>query len=190
MRTVIYAINTSLDGFIEDQAGSIGWSEPSEELHRYFNDLELEIDVHLYGRRMYETMVVYWPTADANPAAPDYEVEYARRWQQAANVVFSRTLEQVREQDRLVRDNVAEEIRRLKAQPGKAMIVGGPSLAASLMQLDLIDEVRQIIHPVILGGGKPMFPSLDHLLRLRLIDTRQFENGVVILRYQRIEPRG
>ena len=190
MRNVIYAINVSVDGFMEDQQGRIDWSEPSEELHRYFNDFELEIDVHLYGRRMYETMVSHWPTADANPSAPDYEIEYARRWQQAANVVFSRTLEHVREQDRLVRDNVAEEIRRLKAQPGKSMFVGGPGLAASLFQLDLIDEVRLIIHPVILGGGKPMFPSLDHLLRLRLVETRQFKSGVVALHYQRLESQG
>lgn len=187
MRTVIYAINASLDGFIEDKDGSLGWSEPSDELFRYFIDFEHEIDTHLYGRRLYENMAGYWPMADSNPAATDDQIEFARRWKQATNVVFSRTLEQVREPDRLVRDNVAEEIRRLKAQSGKPMLVGGPGLAASLMQLDLIDEVRLIIHPVILGGGKPMFPSLDHLLRLRLMETRQFESGVVILRYQRKE---
>lgn len=152
MRNVIYAINVSLDGFIEDKDGSIGWSEPTEELHRYFGDLELEIDVHLYGRRMYEVMAGYWSTADTNTAAPEYETDYARRWKQVANVVFSRTLEQVSEPDRLVKDNVAEEIRRLKAQPGKAMVVGGAGLAASLMQLDLVDEVRLAVHPVILYG--------------------------------------
>ncbi|MBL8147799.1 MAG: dihydrofolate reductase [Anaerolineae bacterium] len=187
MRTVIYAINVSIDGFIEDKNGEIGWSEPSEELHRYFGDLELEIDVHLYGRRMYETMAGYWPTADTNLSAPEHEIEYARRWKRVANVVFSHTLEQVREPDRLVRENVAEEIRRLKAQPGKAMVVGGAGLAASLMKLDLIDEVRLAVHPVILGGGKPMFPSLDDMLRFRLIETRQFKGGVVLLRYQRPE---
>lgn len=187
MRNVIYAINVSMDGFIEDKDGDIGWSEPSEELHRYFGDLELEIDVHLYGRRLYEAMAGYWPTADTNPSAPDYEIEYARRWQQVANVVFSRTLEQVPEPDRLVRENVAEEIRRLKAQPGKDMVVGGAGLAASLLKLDLVDEVRLVVHPVILGGGKPMFPGLDHMLRFRLIETRQFKSGVVLLRYQRRE---
>lgn len=189
MRNVIYAINVSLDGFIEDKDGSIGWSEPTEELHRYFGDLELEIDVHLYGRRMYEVMAGYWPTADTNTSAPEYEIEYARRWKQVANVVFSRTLEQVSEPDRLVRDNVADEIRRLKAQPGKAMVVGGAGLAASLMQLDLVDEVRLAVHPVILASGKPMFPRSDQMLRLRLIETRQFKSGVVLLRYQRIEPQ-
>jgi dihydrofolate reductase len=188
VRNIIYAINVSLDGFIEDKDGSIGWSEPSEELHRYFNDLELEIDVHLYGRRMYEVMAGFWPTAHTDPSAPDYVIEYALRWQQAANVVFSHTLGQVREPDRLVRENVADEVRRLKAQPGKGMAVGGPGLAASLMQLDLVDEVQLAVHPVILGGGKPMFPSLDQLQRLRLIETRQFENEVVLLKYQRIRP--
>jgi dihydrofolate reductase len=188
MRNIIYAINVSLDGFIEDKDGSIDWSEPSEELHRYFGDLELEVDVHLYGRRMYEVMT-YWKTADTNTSAPEYETEYARRWKQVANVVFSHTLEQVSEPDRLVSENVAEEIRRLKAQPGKAMLVGGAGLAAGLMQLDLVDEVRLAVHPVILGGGKPMFPSLDQMLRLRLIETRLFEGGIVLLKYQRIEPQ-
>jgi dihydrofolate reductase len=189
MRKIIYAINVSLDGFIEDKDGNIDWSEPSEELHRYFNDLELEVDVHLYGRRMYEVMS-YWKTADSNTSAPEFETEYARRWKQVANVVFSRTLEGVGEPDRLVRDHVAEEVRRLKAQPGKAMVVGGAGLAASLFESDLIDEVRLAVHPVLLGGGKPMFPSSDHLLRLRLIETRQFNGGVVLLRYQRRESEG
>lgn len=184
MRKIIYAINVSLDGFIEDKHGNIDWSDPTEELHRYFGDLELEVDVHLYGRRMYEVMA-YWKTADKNTSAPDYETEYAQRWQQVATVVFSRTLEQVPEPDRLIKDNVAEEIQRLKAQPGKAMVVGGPGLAASLMQLDLIDEVQLAVHPVILGGGKPMFPSLDQMLRLQLVETRQFKGGVVLLKYQR-----
>jgi dihydrofolate reductase len=186
MRKIIYAINVSLDGFIEDKNGNIDWSNPSEELHRYFGDLELEVDVHLYGRRMYDVMS-YWKTADANTSTPDYEREYAQRWKQVANVVFSHTLEQVSAPDRLVKDKVAEEILRLKAQPGKAMLVGGPALAASLLQLDLVDEVRLVVHPVILGGGKPMFPSLDQALRLRLVETRQFEGGVVLLKYQRTE---
>lgn len=139
MRNVIYAINVSLDGFIEDKDGSIGWSEPTEELHRYFGDLELEIDVHLYGRRMYEVMAGYWSTADTNTAAPEYETDYARRWKQVANVVFSRTLEQVSEPDRLGRDNVAEEIRLIKALPGKAMLYNVPQNSDSKMKQRSVD---------------------------------------------------
>ena len=188
MRNVIYAINVSLDGFIEDKSGSIDWSEPIEELHRYFSDLELEVDVHLYGRRMYEIMAGYWPTADANTSAPEYETEYARRWKQVANVVFSRTLEHVSEPDRLVRDNVAEEIRRLKAQPGKAMLVGGAGLAATLLQLDLVDEVRLAVHPVILGVaawvGETQIDIFDVVVLDRLKD---FLGGLHSLPFLKIE---
>jgi dihydrofolate reductase len=182
MRTIIYAINVSLDGFIEAQDGDIGWGEPSEDLHRYFNDLELEVDVHLYGRRMYEVMS-YWKTA---AATTDVEAEYAQRWNQVPNVVFSRTLQQVSPPDRLVKDNLAAEIQRLKDQPGKALLVGGAELAGTLLQLDLVDEVRLVVHPVLLGGGKPMFPNANHRLRLQLMETRSFAGGVVLLRYQRV----
>lgn len=186
MKKIIYAINVSLDGFIEDQNGNLDWSNPSEELHRYFGDLELEVDVHLYGRRMYEVMS-YWKTGGDNPSASDFEIEFGQRWNQVANVVFSRTLDQVSAPDRLVKDHLAEEIRRLKAQPGKNMLVGGPELAAVLFQLDLIDEVRLIVHPVILGDGKPMFQRSDQMHRLQLLETRQFPGGVLLLRYQRID---
>lgn len=184
MRDVIYGLNVSLDGYIEDANGTLEWSVPDEELHRYFNDLEKKIDVHLYGRGLYEIMAGYWPTADTDPSAPDYVIEYAHIWQNIPMIVFSRTLEDVGENARLVRGNIAEEVKKLKAQPGKAMVVGGASLAASFMQLDLIDEYQLLIHPVILGGGKRMFTT-DVKLNLRLVETRRFGSGVVLLRYRR-----
>ena len=187
MRKVIYCLNVLLDGFIEDSNGSLDWSNPDEELHRFFNDQEREFGVQLYGRRIYETMASHWPTAHTNPSAPAYEIEYAHIWQSIPKLVFSKTLQQVGENARLVRDNIAEEVRALKAQPGKDMVVCGAGLAASFMRLDLIDEYRPLIHPVILGGGKPMFPALDKLISVRLIEIRRFGSGVVLLRYQRPE---
>lgn len=86
--------------------------------------------------------------------------------------------------NRLVRDNIAEEVTRLKAQPGKAMDLGGPHLAATFMQLGLIDEYRLFVQPVILGSGTPFFPALDNPIKLRLVETRTFGSGVVYLRYQ------
>jgi dihydrofolate reductase len=99
--------------------------------------------------------------------------------------VFSKTLQQVGENARIVRDNIAGEVNALKAQPGKDMVVCGAGIAASFMQLDLIDEFRPVIHPVVVGGGKPMFPALDKIINLKLIETRRFGSGVVLLRYQR-----
>lgn len=190
MRKVIYAMNVSLDGYIEAPGNDIDWSEPDEELHRHFNAWEREIDTHLYGRRLYETMAAYWPTADQDPTAPDYVVEFARAWQAASNVVFSRTLQEIGPKTRVVRENIAEEVQKLKAQPGTDMAVGGPGLAATFMQLDLIDEYRLYVHPIVLGGGKRMFGPLDTRYKLQLEETHVFRSNVVLLRYWRPAGQG
>lgn len=182
MRKVIYAMSVSLDGFIETAGGDIGWSYPDAELHRHFNEHESTIDTHLYGRRLYEAMTAFWPTPDENPSAPDVEIDYARTWKQKQRIVFSRTLTQVGWNSQLFRGDIAEEINRLKAQPGKDMSLGGANLAATFMQLGLIDEYRLYVFPVILGSGKPMFPDLRDKIELKLVETRAFGSGVVLLR--------
>jgi dihydrofolate reductase len=184
MRKLIYSMFVSLDGFIETRNREIDWSAPDEELHRFANDEARETGTFLYGRRLYEIMVDYWPTADTKPSAPDHEVEFARIWKRMPKLVFSKTLDKVEWNSRLVRDNIAEEIRKLKAQPGKDLAIGGPNLASTVMQLGLIDEYRLLVHPVVLGGGTPFFPALDNRINLRLIETRTFGSGVVYLRYQ------
>ena len=160
MRKVTYAMSVSLDGYIKAADGDQSWAFPDAELHRYFNQRESTLSAVLYGRRLYEDMVAFWPTADENPAAPPEEIEYARIWKSMPKVVFSRTLAQVGWNSRLVRGNLAEEVNRLKAQPGGDMSVGGAELAASFTQLGLIDEYWLYFHPVVLGGGKPMFAPL------------------------------
>lgn len=187
MRKVVYCLNVSLDGYIEDANGSLDWSHPDEELHRFFNAQEREFDFQLYGRRIYELMAAHWTTAHTDPSAAAHDIEYARIWQSIPKLVFSKTLRQVGANARLVSDNIAEEVSALKAQPGKDMVVCGAGIAASFMRLDLIDEYRAVVHPVILGGGKPMFPALDRKLSLRLLETRQIGNGFVLLRYQRAD---
>jgi dihydrofolate reductase len=189
MRKVIYAMSVSLDGFIEDRNGDLDWSFPDEELHRHFNDLESTIDIQLYGRGLYENMAAFWPTADEDSSAPDFVIEYARIWKSMPKVVFSRTLDQVGWNSRLVRGSIVEEVNKLKAQPGKDMSVGGAGLAASFTQLGLIDEYRLYIHPVVLGGGKPMFGQLPDKIILKLVETRRFGSGVVLLRYRRVDER-
>jgi dihydrofolate reductase len=184
MRKIIYAMSVSLDGFIETTEGNLNWSFPDEELHEHFNERERGFDIHLYGRRLYENMAAYWPTADENPSAPKYEIEYARIWKSIPNVVFSRTLERVGWNARLVRENIAEEVKRLKEEPGNTMNVGGAGIASSFMQLGLIDEYWLYLNPVVLGGGKPMFQHLREKINLELVESHTFSRGVVLLRYQ------
>lgn len=178
-------MTTSLDGHIEDLKGSIGFTTPSDELHRHFNQRELEIDTHLYGRRLYETMVPYWVDALTDPNIDDAGKEYAEYWRQAETVVFSRTLDEVHPSCRLVSTDPVEEVRRLKQLPGKDMDVGGATLAAALMAADLIDEYRLYIAPVVIGGGKPFFTPGIAVNGLSLTDIRKFDNGTVMLRYDR-----
>jgi len=183
MRKVIYSMFVSLDGFIEGLNRNLDWHIVNEELHKYVNDQQGEIDTYLYGRRMYEAMS-YWETADKNPSSPEYEIEFAHIWKRVPKIVFSKTLERVEGNARLVRDNIAEEITKLKAQPGKNMTLGGADLASTFMRLGLIDEYHLYIHPVILGSGTPMFRSPDDKMNLRLVETHPFRSGVVLLRYQ------
>ena len=186
MRKLIYSMGVSLDGFVAGPDGEIDWSAPDEELHRFHNQQTREVGAHLYGRRLYEEMA-YWETADEKPSAPDHELEFARIWKDTPKIVFSKTLEKVEGNARLVRDSAAEEVARLKQQPGKDLAVGGAGLASTFMKPGLIDEYRLFVSPVVLGGGTPYLPALDKRINLELVETRTFGSRVVYVRYQRVE---
>ncbi|HEY0343314.1 MAG TPA: dihydrofolate reductase family protein [Solirubrobacteraceae bacterium] len=185
MRKVIYSMTVSLDGLIAGPGGEIDWSPPDEELHRFHNQQTRDIGVHLCGRRLYETMV-YWETAEENPSAAEYELEFARIWKALPKLVFSRTLRQVEGNARLLRDGVAEEVAALKQQPGKDIAVGGAGLASTLVELGLVDEYRLFVSPVVLGAGTPYFPALEARIDLELVETRTFGSRVVYVRYRRV----
>jgi dihydrofolate reductase len=188
MRKLTYTFSVSLDGFIDTPQGGLDWGGPDEELHRFYNDRARDIDTSLYGRRLYELMNAYWPTAHEDPDQPPYVVEFARLWQATPKVVFSRTLDAVEGNARLVKDNAVEEVRALKQQPGKDIEVGGAGLAESLMPHGLIDEYGLLVHPVVLGSGTPFFPALRDRINLRLEETSRFGSGVVYLRYSVASP--
>ena len=187
MRKVIYLMNVSLDGYVEDASGSLGWTFVDEEIHLFFNDQEQEFGVTLYGRRLYETMHPHWSTADQNPDTSEVEKEYARIWNSIPKIVFSRTLDHVEGNATLKRDGLIEEVTRLKAEPGRSISVGGPTLAAGVIEAGLIDEFRLVVHPVVVGGGKPYFPSLNTPINLKLLETRRFASGAFYLRYARAD---
>jgi dihydrofolate reductase len=183
-RKLIFSMTESLDGYIADPNGEIDWSAPDDELHRFHNEQVRELGGHLCGRGLYETML-YWETADQDPALGETQLEFARIWQALPKVVFSNTLDKVEGNWRLVRGDPADEVRRLKEEPGKDLGVGGARLAASLTRLGLIDDYRLFLSPVVLGGGTPYFPALDTRIELELVETRTFGSKIVFLRYLR-----
>jgi dihydrofolate reductase len=184
MRKLIYSMTVSLDGYIADPDGGIDWSVPNEELFRFHTQHVQEMGVHLCGRRLYETMV-YWETAEESPLVVEH-VKFAQIWKALPKVVFSTTLQSVVGNTRLATDGVGEEVSRLKEQPGKDIAVGGAGLARACIKLDLIDEYRLFVSPVLLGGGTPYFPPLEKGIDLELIETRTFGSRVVYLRYRRV----
>ena len=185
MRKLIYSMTASLDGFIAGPKGEIDWSAPDEELHRFHNQRTRELGAVLCGRRLYEEML-YWETADENPSAAEHELEFARIWKATPRIVFSRTLEKVEGNARLVRDGAADELAKLKDQPGGDLSVGGAGLASTFIKLDLVDEYRLFVSPVVLGGGTPYFPALDERINLELVETQTFGSRVAYVRYRRV----
>lgn len=183
MRKLSYSMTVSLDGFIAGPGGEIDWSATDEELHRFHNERIRAHGGQLLGRRLYEEML-YWETADQNSSATEFELEFARIWQDIPKVVFSTTLEAVEGNYRLATGDVAEEVARLKDEPGKDLEVGGAGLAATCIKLGLVDEFGLFVSPVVLGGGTPFFPALDEPLNLELIETRAFGSPVVYSRYR------
>jgi dihydrofolate reductase len=184
MGKLIYTMNVSLDGYVETLDHSLEWSAVDDELHRWFNEHERRADAFLYGRRLYETMAAFWPHGETDPASTPTMVEYARIWNAKPKIVFSRTLDSVAWNSRLVRDgDPADELARLRAEFPGELHVGGATLAASFIERGLVDEYRLVIHPVILGGGTPFFPKLERPTGLRLIETHAFGGGALLVAY-------
>lgn len=183
MGKVLYSMNVSLDGYIEDSDGSIEFSTPDEDVHRMANEDARKASAFLFGRRLYEVMEEPWTAAAKRDDLPEVEAEFARIYVETPRVVFSDTLESVPEGVRLVRSTEAvAEVTRLKQESEGDLDLGGASLAASLV--DLIDEFRLYVMPVVVGGGKPFFAA-HKKLQLRLAEHRAFPSGAMFLRYER-----
>jgi dihydrofolate reductase len=176
---LIYSAITSLDGYVEDEEGKFDWARPDEEVFAFVNELERPVATHLYGRRMYETMV-YWETRGDDTAVSR---DYAEIWRAAEKVVFSRTLQAVSsERTRIEREFDAAAIGRLKERSRSDIAIGGAELAGQALAEGLVDECHLLLNPVLVGGGKRALPDQVHA-RLQLLDERRFRNGVVHLHY-------
>jgi len=183
MAHLIYSAISSLDGYIEDTDGNFDWAMPNEEVHRFINNLERTAGTYLYGRRMYETMMV-WET-DPNLAADSpLTQDFAEIWQAADKIVYSKTLETVStRKTKLERNFVPEAIQQLKEATQHDILIGGPELAAHAFRSGLVDECHLFLTPILVGGGKQSLPE-DVRLELELLEERRFGNGMVFLCYR------
>jgi dihydrofolate reductase len=182
MRKIIVSNLVSLDGFFEGPNREIDWFVVEEEFFEYAKELLRSVDTILFGRITYEGMASYWPTL----AAADNDPTITHKMNNLSKVIFSKTLSEVEwNNSKLVKGNIAEEIRKMKEEPGKDMVIfGSGSIVSALTRLGLIDEYRIIVNPVILGKGNPLFKGLQDKLNLELLKTQKLKSGVVIFYYQ------
>ncbi|HEU5277414.1 MAG TPA: dihydrofolate reductase family protein [Gaiellaceae bacterium] len=182
MPALIYSAIASLDGYVADKDGGWGWSRPDEEVHTFINDLERQLPIHLYGRRMYEVLRA-WEDLDLTDQ-PSCMADFKEIWRGADKIVFSRTLSGVSTaRTRLERHFDTDMVRQLKATANDDILVGGPELAAQAIDAGLVDEIHLFLAPVVVGGGKKALPD-DLRLDLELLDERRFGNGTVHLHYR------
>jgi dihydrofolate reductase len=173
----------SLDGYVADENGNFDWAMPDDEVAMLVNDFERPVGTHLYGRRMYEAMAG-WETAHTRPDLPPLMLDFARIWQAADKVVYSRSLQSASSgRTRIERDFNPEAVRQMKSQAARDLTIGGAELAAQAMKAGLVDECHVVISPVVVGTGKKALPG-DAQLRLELVGERRFGNGAVHLHYQ------
>lgn len=181
MAKLIYALNMSLDGYTEDEHGRFGWGA-DEELHIDICKLVSVFGIFFYGRKMYEKMV-YWETSHTISGQPQYLFDFARQWQAADQIVYSKTLAEPRsERTKIERSFDPDAIRRLKASAELDLAVSGPELASQSINAGLVDELLMIVYPVVVGRGKRFFHD-GFRLDLELVDQLRFPKGVIVLRY-------
>lgn len=189
MRKVYLFMMLSLDGYFEGPNHDLSWHNVDDELNKFSIEQLKEADLILFGRRTYQLMEGFWPKAAKHPATSKDNLEIANLINNANKIVFSRTLDRVEETDswknvRLTHEVDPMEIKRLKEQPGKGILVGGSDLAVSFLKADLIDEFRFMINPVVAGEGTPIFEGLHGKLNLEFMKTRRFNSGNVLLYYK------
>ena len=183
MADLIYIANMSLDGYTEDRDGRFDWTDPNDEVFQFITNLVRATPTHLYGRRMYETMMV-WETDPNLAAVSPLMRDFAEIWQAANKIVYSRTLETIStRKTQLERTFDPETIRQLKEAVEHDILIGGPELAAHAFRAGLIDECHLFLIPLLVGGGKSALPD-NVRLELELLEERRFPNGTVFLRYQ------
>jgi dihydrofolate reductase len=184
-------MRVTLDGFIAGPHGEMDWMEEffDEALATYESELQKTVDTTLFGRVTYQGFESHWPKVALDPASPKGLVEYAHQLNAMRKMVFSKTLSRVEwNNSTLVKEIVPEEITKMKQEPGRDMVIyGSASIVRTLTNLGLIDQYQLLVHPVVLGSGKPLFQDILHKVKLSLVSTKTHPSGVVVLSYQPIK---
>jgi dihydrofolate reductase len=185
MRKVIFLMHVSLDGYVAGPNGEMDWIVYNNEVEKYSHDLHDSTDAAIYGRVTYQMMDAYWPTVLNNPEATPSERSHARWYDEATKIIGTNTLDLAGKKNTVgLKGDIAAQINQMKQQAGKDMwLLGSPSLAQAFMRLNLIDDYRLNVNPVILGAGKPLFDDLAAPVKLNLVQSQTFKGGVVALRY-------
>ena len=183
MAKLMYGAICSIDGYVADENGNFDWAEPDEEVHALINDFERPVGTHLYGRRLYEVLAA-WETIGEDSGRPAFILDFARIWQAADKIVYSRTLEAVSSaRTRIEREFDPGAVRELKAASQSDLLIGGPELAAEAIRAGLVDEYHLFLAPVLVGSGKPALPD-GVRVDLELLDERRFASEFIYLRYR------
>ncbi len=182
MRKLLVFNLVTLDGYFEGLKRDISWHNVDAEFNEYAVEMLNSVDTLLFGRVTYDLMAGYWPTPDAIKNDPIV----AEKMNSLSKIVFSKTLKKAEwNNTRLVKENIEEEVKKMKDQPGKDMaLLGSGDILGQLAHRGLVDEYRIMVNPVILGAGNPLFKGVKDRIKLKLIKTRTFGNGNVLLYYQ------
>ena len=183
MRSVIFAINTTLDGCV-DHTKQIA----DEETHEYFTQLMRDVDLLVFGRKTYQLMVPFWPEVAKSQSMTRASNEFARTFDSINKIVFSRSLDSAEDSNtRIIRTNLHGEILKLKQEQGKNILLGGVSVPSQLMELGLVDEYRFVVGPIVAGEGRRLLEgvSLPERLQLELVESKFFKSGCVALHYSK-----
>jgi len=186
VRKVILWMQQTVDGYFSGPNGEFDWPVVLPKMNAYFNQKARPLGGFMYGRKVFEIMAGFWPTADVNPHTPE-TAEFANIWKPMPKFVFSSTLDTTDWNTTVLRGPVADEVATLKAQDGGDLaLFGGGEIASAFMRADLVDEYHLFTHPVVLGDGKPLFRPFDQRLPVRLVEATTFEPGVVLMRHERV----
>ena len=187
MRKLVFFMHSSLDGFVAGPNGEMNWITVNDEIFDFVATMTEQVDTALYGRVTYQMMEAYWPTAGEKPGATKHDREHSAWYKKVARVVLSKTLNETGLLNtKVIADNLAENINKIKQQPGKnIMIFGSPRASYSLLNLGLVDEFWIFVNPILLGQGIPLFKDVPEIIKLRLLETKTFTTGVVALHYRK-----
>ena len=185
MRKISVTMWVTLDGFIAGSNGEMDWIIVDQAMGQYEDDLVSSADTLILGRVTYQSFAGSWPYVPENPSASEGEKVYARKLNSMRKIVFSKSLEKAEwNNSQLMKEVLPEEIAKLKQEPGKDMVIyGSASIVQTLTNLGLIDEYQLLVHPVVLGSGKPLFAGITKPAHLRLSQTKSFPSGVIGLYY-------